>query len=197
MAWGGDESASETAQDAHFQHPNVLFMASSGDNGYGTSYPAASPNVIAVGGTHLRIGSSGRTSETVWTESGSGCSTYEHKPLWQSDTGCSGRSVTDVAADADPASGLAVYSSRSDSGAGWLVVGGTSLAAPLVAAMTAIAGPTTQSTAMTKLYGAIHTSSLYDVRTGTNGSCGNYLCTAKSGYDGPSGAGAPVGLGAL
>lgn len=197
MSWGGDETASETAQDAHFKHTGVIFMAASGDNGYGTSYPAASPKVVAVGGTHLRVGATGRTSETAWTEAGSGCSLYESKPSWQKDAGCSGRTIADIAADADPATGMAVYSSRSDSGAGWFVVGGTSLSTPLIAGMEALSGSGAQSAMLSGLYASLGTSRLYDVKSGTTGTCGTYLCKAAAGYDGPTGVGAPIGLSAL
>jgi subtilase family serine protease len=168
----------------------VIFTASSGDSGYGTSYPAASPYVIAVGGTRLRP-SGTRWTETAWAGTGSGCSSYEPKPAWQHDTGCARRSIADVAADADPATGAAVYSSVSTGGAGWFVVGGTSLAAPLVAGMVAISGHTGQAAVMAHLYQSLYTGRLHDVASGSNGACSSYLCQAGPGYDGPTGVGAP------
>jgi subtilase family serine protease len=198
MSWGGGEFSSQTSYDSHFNVPGVNFVAASGDDGYGAEWPAASNHVIAAGGTTLRLDASGRTSETVWDGSGSGCSHYEAKPAWQHDTGCVRRTIADVAADADPATGLAVYSSYSPYGSGWFVVGGTSLATPIIASLLASAGAGNQTTVMNHLYGALGTSSLYDVVSGNNGSCAPaYLCTAGSGYDGPTGVGAPAGLGAL
>lgn len=198
MSWGGTESSSETREDAHFNLPRVVFTASSGDSGYGTSYPAASSHVLAVGGTHLHSSSTGRWTETAWAGSGSGCSSVEPKPNWQHDRSCSNRTIADLAADADPATGAAVYSSLSPSGkGGWFVVGGTSLAAPLVAAAVALAAPASQVSAISELYSAQGTSALHDVTSGTTGSCGTYLCQARSGYDGPTGVGAPRGLSAF
>jgi len=197
MSWGGSESSSETSLDAHFRHPGVIFTASSGDAGYGVIYPAASSSVIAVGGTHLVATASGRNSETVWSGSGSGCSRYEAKPTWQHDSACARRSVADLSADADPATGAAIYSSTSPSGGGWFVVGGTSLSAPLVAGMVGVAGGGTQTTVMSRLYASLGTSRLFDVTSGRNGSCSTYLCQAVGGYDGPSGIGSLIGLGAF
>jgi len=196
MSWGGSESASETAEDSHFNHSGVTFVASSGDSGYGTSYPAASGLVLAAGGTHLRSSSTGRWYETAWSGSGSGCSAFEPKPAWQHDRSCHGRTIADVAADADPATGAAVYSSLSPGGnGGWFVVGGTSLAAPLIAGMAALADPATQAPA--SLYAALGTTALHDVMSGSTGSCGPYLCPARSGYDGPTGVGSPRGINAF
>jgi subtilase family serine protease len=152
--------------------------------------------VTAVGGTTLTLdGSGNRVSETAWSGSGSGCSAYEPKPSWQHDTGCARRTVADVSADADPASGASVYDSTPYQGqSGWFRVGGTSLAAPLVAGVYALAGNGSSTNAGSFPYS--HTSSLFDVRSGSNGSCGgSYLCTAVVGYDGPTGLGSPQGIG--
>jgi subtilase family serine protease len=172
-------------------------MASSGDSGYGVSYPAASSLVTAVGGTSLQLGARGRLAETAWPGAGSGCSRYESKPAWQIDTACARRSVADLSADADPATGAAVYTSLSDHGAGWMVVGGTSLAAPLAAGLAAASGPVGRLAFMRNLYESLGSPSLYDVSSGRNGRCSSYLCAAGLGYDGPTGVGAPTGPGAL
>src|SRR5262249_3597783 len=83
-SYGGDESSDETSSDVHFNHPGVAVTASSGDDGYGVSYPAASRYVTAVGGTSLTRGGGSRGwSETAWSGAGSGCSAYEAKPAWQ------------------------------------------------------------------------------------------------------------------
>ncbi len=194
MSWGGPETASELGADAHFAAVGVSFVASSGDGGYGVSYPAASARVIAVGGTRLGATSAGRTSESAWSGSGSGCSRYEPKPGWQHDAQCAGRTVADISADADPSTGAAIYSSLSPGGAGWMEVGGTSLAAPLVAGMIALAG----GSSISHIYAGVGTTAFYDVTVGRNGSCGrSYLCTAGAGYDGPTGVGTPNGLRSL
>ena len=198
MSWGGSETSSELTADAHFQPSAVDFVASSGDSGYGTSWPAASSRVVAVGGTRLSLGASGqRLSETAWSGSGSGCSKYETKPAWQHDPSCARRSIADVAAVADPATGAAVYSSLSSGGSGWFSVGGTSLAAPVVAGLLGLAGPTSQAALMSRLYSALGTNRTFDISSGTNGSCSTYLCRALPGYDGPTGIGTLVGLSAL
>jgi Concanavalin A-like lectin/glucanases superfamily len=142
-SYGGSEFSAETdaAYDGHFNHPGIPITVSSGDNGYGVEYPAASPYVTAVGGTTLALNPNNtRGSETAWSGSGSGCSAYEQKPSWQADTGCSHRTVADVSADADPATGASVYdSTRYQGQSGWFTVGGTSLSSPLVAAAYALA----------------------------------------------------------
>ena len=105
-SWLTGEYSNETADDVNFNHPGVAITASSGDNGYGVGYPAASRYVTAVGGTTLALGSGGSYGgESAWSGSGSGCSAYEPKPAWQTDTGCPRRSVADVSADADPNTG--------------------------------------------------------------------------------------------
>lgn len=198
MSWGGNESSAETAKDSHFAPNNVAFVASSGDSGYGTSWPAVSPNVLAVGGTHLTLNASGgRSSETAWSGSGSGCSKYEPKPTWQHDTACAHRSMADISAVADPATGAAVYSTLSDQGSGWFTVGGTSLAAPVIAGLVGLTGVQPHAAMMSRLYGSLGGPALYDVISGSTGPCATYLCRATAGYDGPTGVGAPKGLSAL
>ena len=128
---------------------------------------------------------------------GSGCSAYETKPSWQTDTGCSRRTVADVSADADPNTGASVYDSVTYQGqSGWFQVGGTSLASPLIASVYALTGSTGSANYGQTPY--LHTSSLHDVTSGSNGSCGSsYLCTAKVGFDGPTGLGTPNGTAAF
>jgi len=189
-SYGGSESSSDVSTyDAHYNHPGVAITASSGDSGYGPQYPAASPYVTAVGGTTLTKDSITRGfTETVWSGAGSGCSAYEPKPTWQTDLGCAKRTIADVAADADPNTGVAVYDSYASKGQkGWLVFGGTS-----VACVYALAGNAASVTYGSYPYS--HTSSLNDVTSGSNGSCGGtYLCTGEVGYDGPTGNGTPNG----
>ncbi|AEW97774.1 MULTISPECIES: S53 family peptidase [Streptomycetaceae] len=219
-SWGGAEDTTITAADSHFNHPGVAVTASSGDSGYGVSWPASSPYVTAVGGTSLTKASNARGwSESAWGSAsggngaGSGCSAYEPKPAWQHDTGCAKRTVADVSAVADPATGVAVHDTYNSCGTsswcdvllslglaqgadGWVEVGGTSASSPIIASVYALAGNTASVNAGSYPYA--HTSALNDVTSGANGSCGGgYLCTAGPGYDGPTGLGTPNGTGAF
>jgi hypothetical protein len=96
---------------------------------------------------------------------------------------------------ADPATGVAVYDSTPYQGmSGWLVFGGTSAGAPIIASVFALSGRTTGYPAA--LYS--HAGSLYDVTTGSNGSCSpTQLCHARAGWDGPTGLGTPHGTAAF
>jgi subtilase family serine protease len=122
---------------AAYNQPSTAVTVSAGDEGYNNgvgapSWPATSPNVIAVGGTSLKKAENSRGwSETVWKESGSGCSLYESKPTWQHDTGCTKRTDNDVAAVADNNTPVSIYNTGWFKG--WVTAGGTSAAAPLVA----------------------------------------------------------------
>lgn len=203
-SWGGGESSIETTSyDSHFAKTGVAFTFSAGDSGYGTLYPAASQYVTAVGGTTLLVNTSTNQYEyeSVWNGTGSGCSAYEAKPSWQTDTAsgdCAMRTMNDVAADADPATGAAVYDSvRYDGMSGWFQVGGTSLSAPIIAAAYALAGgvPTgVRANSMPYTSGEFY--NLNDITAGSNGTCGTYLCNAEVGYDGPTGLGTPYGTSA-
>nr|WP_232247329.1 S53 family peptidase [Kitasatospora azatica] len=201
-SYGGGESSADSGYDSsYFNHPGVAITVSAGDSGYGVEYPAASPYVTAVGGTSLTADSSSRGwSEKVWgttaggNGSGSGCSRYSAKPSWQHDRGCSRRTVADVSAVADPATGVAVYDSYQASG--WNVYGGTSASAPIIASVYALAG--TPSTSVPAADAYANPSALNDVTSGANGSCrGSYLCTGRVGYDGPTGLGTPNGTAAF
>jgi subtilase family serine protease len=211
-SYGGAEDSSVLTEDAHMNHPGVAITASTGDDGYGVSWPASSQYVTAVGGTTLNTASNSRGwTETVWSGAGSGCSAYEPKPSWQHDTGCAKRTVGDVAADADPNTGLGVYDTYNSCGSGslcdflislgavqgldgWAQVGGTSLSSPLIASVYALAGNSVT-------YGSspyTNPGALFDVTSGSNGSCsGSYLCTGEAGYDGPTGLGTPNGTAAF
>jgi len=197
-SWGGSESSSQTSEDtSYFKHPGVAITVSSGDSAYGAEYPATSQYVTAVGGTALTTSSNSRGwTESVWKTSstegtGSGCSAYDPKPSWQTDTGCTKRMEADVSAVADPATGVAVYDTYG--GSGWAVYGGTSASSPIIAGVYALAG-TPGSGDYPAKYPYSHTSNLYDVTSGSNGSCStSYFCTATTGYDGPTGWGTPNG----
>ena len=201
-SYGGSEDSTDTTSDSqYFDHPGVAITVSAGDSGYGAEYPASSQYVTSVGGTSLSRASNSRGwSESVWNTSstegtGSGCSAYDPKPSWQTDTGCSKRTVSDVSAVADPATGVAVYDTYGASG--WNVYGGTSASSPIIAAVYALAGTPAAST-FPASYPYSHTSALNDVTSGSNGSCSpSYLCTAGTGYDGPTGLGTPNGTAAF
>ena len=173
----------------------MAITASSGDGGYGVEYPASSQYVTAVGGTSLTRASNSRGwSETAWSGAGSGCSRYIVKPSWQQDTGCSRHTVVDVSAVADPSTGVAVYDTFRQGG--WLVFGGTSVSAPIIASVYALAGNASTISAGSTSYA--NRSALFDVTSGSNGLCSQaYLCTAAAGYDGPTGNGTPNGTGAF
>ncbi|OKI99218.1 S53 family peptidase [Kitasatospora sp. CB01950] len=202
ISWGASESVNSATYDSrYFDHPGVAIAVASGDGGYGVIFPASSPHVTAVGGTSLRRDTSARGwAESVWSTSategaGSGCSTRLPKPTWQTDTGCTRRTVADVAAVADPQTGVAVY--QTYGGSGWYTYGGTSAAAPIIAATYALAGaPTAGSRPASFPYA--HPAALNDVVTGATATCRPaYLCTAEKGYDGPTGLGTPQGVGAF
>ena len=193
-SYGGPEYSSEVNDQAHYNHPGIAITVSSGDNGYGVEFPAASQYVTAVGGTHLVRSSTARGwTETVWSGAGSGCSAYISKPTWQLDTGCARRTVADVSAIGDPNTGVAVYDSYAYRGrSGWMVFGGTSVSAPIIASVYVLAGNT--GSINYGSYSYSHLASLNDVTSGSNGSCGSsYLCTGTAGYDGPTGHGTPNG----
>jgi subtilase family serine protease len=197
-SYGGPESHSDLNLDAkYYNHPGIAITASAGDDGYGMEYPAASQYVAAVGGTTLKKSTGGRGwAETVWNGTGSGCSKYEPKPSWQTDPGCGKRTNNDVAAVADPNTGVAIYDSYDEYG--WLEVGGTSVASPLIASVYALAGKPAAGTYPAS-YPYARTADLYDVTSGHNaGKCSpSYLCTAGPGYDGPTGWGTPDGTAAF
>jgi subtilase family serine protease len=209
-SYGGSESSSDTSYDtSYFKHPGVAITVSSGDDAYGTEYPAASKYVTAVGGTALSTSSNSRGwTEKVWYQTnsdgsvsgpGSGCSSYDAKPTWQTDTGCGKRTIADVSAVAAPATGVSVYDSYGDDGTGWLTYGGTSASAPIIAGVYALAGtPASGDYPASYPYAAAGTSALNDVTSGSNGTCStSYFCTARSGYDGPTGWGTPQGTDAF
>ena len=182
-----------------YDHPGVSIAAAGGDHGYGVQSPASYPTVIAVGGTSLRPGAGRRGwAESVWYDNagaevsgtGSGCS-REPKPAWQTDGGCPYRTTNDISAVADPNTPVSAYDSY-ETGSPWLLLGGTSASAPIVSAAMALASPYTRSfNGAHALYldAAAANGGFNDIVSGIDGSCGDYLCEAKPGYDGPSGLG--------
>jgi subtilase family serine protease len=197
-SYGGSD-ASDSSYGSYYNHPGVAITVSSGDSGYGVEYPASSRYVTAVGGTSLKKASNSRGwTETAWSGAGSGCSTYNTALSGQAGagTGCSKRAVADVSAVADPATGVAVYDSTAYQGqSGWMVFGGTSVAAPVVAGVYGLAG---NAASVNNNYPYSHSGSLFDVTAGSNGSCPtSQWCNARTGWDGPTGLGTPNGTGAL
>jgi subtilase family serine protease len=191
-SWGGSD-ASDSTYGSYFNHPGIAITAGSGDSGYGVQYPASSQYVTAVGGTHLVAGGGTRGwTETVWSGAGSGCSNLNNALSGASTfgTGCPKRAVADVSAVADPSTGVSVRYNGS-----WLVFGGTSVAAPIIAGVYGLAA---NSSSITNNYPYAHSGSLYDVTSGSNGSCPtSQWCVARVGWDGPTGLGTPNGTGAF
>jgi N-acetylneuraminic acid mutarotase len=193
-----DAAVAGQVSDTYYNHPGVVITASTGDIGNEVEWPSSDPDVVAVGGTTLTAasGTSRGWTETAWSKGGSGCSSFEPQPVYQSDlpTDCANRATADISADADPDSGLAEYDTLNG---GWEQVGGTSLASPLIASMYALAGTPAAGT-YPATYPYIHAAGdLFDVTGGSNGTCGDVLCTAGAGWDGPTGLGTPNGVAAL
>lgn len=195
-SYGGGDAADAT-YGKYYNHPGIAVTASTGDNGYkGGSYPASSGYVTAVGGTSLKLaaGTARGWSETVWSGAGSGCSTLNAAPAGQAafNTGCTGRAMADVSAVADPNTGLRIYA-PTRSGSAWQQYGGTSLSAPIIAAVYALSG-NTAGYANSLPYA--NPGAFNDVISGSNGTCPtSQWCTARAGWDGPTGLGTPNGVG--
>jgi len=200
MSWGSPESPSQSQYDSYFNIPNVTFMGSTGDSGNGVNWPAVSPYVIAAGGTSLTLDASGNyISETAWSGSSGGVSQYVQIPAYQVNFANKNnpnkmRGIPDVSSIGDANNGgLSVYDSAAG---GWLIMGGTSAAAPAWAGMIAVAksASTTPLTGLnTLLYHAATTAysaNYHDIVQGSNGSCGP-VCTAGPGYDYVTGLGSP------
>jgi kumamolisin len=178
MSWGGAEFSGETSYDSHFQKNGVIFLASTGDSP-GISWPSVSANVVAVGGTSLsrQLGSFTFLHHASWADGGGGTSSYVARPSYQSAIASivgTARGVPDIAAVADPTTGVWVYDSGNG---GWFIVGGTSVAAPLLAGIVNSSGHFYASSAaeLTKIYQA------------SANNAANYAAAA-TGYCGPQAA---------
>ncbi len=198
MSFGGSEFSGEAAVDSIFQAPGVTYIASSGDSNHGVSWPSSSPYVIGVGGTSLTHSGGTYESETVWYTSksegtGGGISTYEPEPSYQVPFQNYGsRGVPDLAWDADPNTGVAIYCTLQG---GWVQVGGTSMGSPEIAGLFAIIQPMRASSGKGALTFPADvysfTADYHDITTGSNGTCGA-LCNAGPGYDFETGVGTPI-----
>jgi hypothetical protein len=199
----------------YYTHASIPMTVASGDNSYDNTnpcfdenekclyvapnYPAGLASVVSVGGTNLHPeGETGRGwKESVWFQSGSGCTLYIAKPAWQTDKGCANRTDNDVAAEASPTTPVSVYDTYATVVPGWQLVGGTSASAPLMAGAIALETSTLRGEGSAGIYA--HLGNWFDVTEGINypaprEKCpSEYLCTGKVGYDGPSGVGTPNG----
>lgn len=198
--------------ESYFSTRGVVYLAAAGDNSYNVAQPMEFGSVVSVGGTHLMKGGGKRGwSESVWggggfpgflNGTGGGCSA-EVKPSWQHDPGCKGRTANDVAAVADPVTGVATYDTYAG-GTGWTVGGGTSVATAFLAGVFGLAGNATSQDAGRTFWQKQHENpaDLNPVLRGSNGHCNpTYLCTDGTheykDYGGPTGWGTPNGVGAF
>ena len=193
------EFSGETGYDQYMTTSTVVYFASAGDGGCQTNYPAASPNAVGAGGTHIVRDSNGNFNgvETMRSDTGGGISAYEPLPNYQliigNKTGPK-RGTPDYAADADPNSGVAMYSTTGCGG--WCQVGGTSVASPVLAGIVNAAGSFVNHTASELhtsynwyLNPALYHKYFYDVTKGSNGA------PAGPGWDECTGLGSPRNLG--
>ncbi len=208
MSFGGTEGNWTASVDPAFAVNGMTYLAATGDSGSAVSWPAVSPNVLAVGGTSLKYTGVGSRSETSWSRTGGGISAYTAKPAYQSDKvpgvgTLVRRAVADVAFNADPSTGQFVaVMPAGTSTVNWVSAGGTSLSTPQWAGLVAMAnalrvqsGKTPIGAPHATLYNQIATvpgtyaAAFGDILTGANGTCSS--CAAKVGYDVPTGLGTP------
>jgi subtilase family serine protease len=205
MSWGGKEFSNETSYDSYLTSSyNASFFVSAGDSGAGANYPAASPNVVAVGGTTLNLTASGSVIlETAWGGSGGGLSAYESEPAYQTVYNIPGanghRGIPDVSYIADPNTGVSVYDSLTYYGpisdvqpavsgvpGGWWVVGGTSVGAPQWAAIQSLGLTVNDNNLYRDAESSYYHSYFRDITSGSNG------YNAGPGYDYVTGLGSPL-----
>jgi subtilase family serine protease len=175
-----------------FNHPDIAVVASTGDSGWMqyAAYPASDTHVIAIGGTSVFKDTSKRGfHESAWAGAGSGCSRPNRPPKYQTrvKTTCETDATADVSGPADPSNGglLIVYNGATHQ------VGGTSESSPFIAAVYALSGHHNNYPGKLPYRDP---GDLYDVTTGSNGTCGPILCEAGKGWDGPTGLGTPNGV---
>ncbi|MGK0469490.1 S53 family peptidase, partial [Clostridium sp.] len=198
MSWGCYEFQEMSTYESHFEQPNTVYIAATGDSGTGVQWPAVSPNILAVGGTTLVLNPNGflTKQETAWYASGGGISSYQSEPEYQKEYGINSnnyRTVPDVSFCADPSNGVSIYSSAT----GWASVCGTSFGSPAWSAFIAIVNQnrnTPLSNIHNKLYqlaeGENYSSNFRDIVSGSNGA--DILNYAHDGYDYVTGLGSPL-----
>jgi hypothetical protein len=205
-SWSGGEYFGQDSGNSFFNHPGDVLDFAAGDSGYGPAYPTDLQYVTAVGGTTLtRSGNSRGWSESAWGSAtpgndgtGGGCSAFEPKPSWQradatAPDGCLNRTENDVSADANPNTGALVYDTYQQGG--FLEIGGTSEATPIITATYALAGTPSRGSYPAE-YPYRRSGDLFNVTSGVNGQCESfrrYLCHGQRGYNGPTGLGTPDG----
>ena len=202
-SYGGSESSSDTSYDnSYYKHPGVAIVASSGDSGYGVEYPAASTYVTAVGGTELTRTSNARGwTESVWSTSstegaGSGCSAYDPKPSFQTDTGCARGGPSPTSPRSPTRRPAWPSTTRTARAAGRC---SAARASRRRSSARCTRWPTRRRRARTRTRTRTpNPGALYDVTTGHTATCSPaYLCTGEVGYDGPTGLGTPNGAAAF
>ena len=207
-SFGIPEYLRQRDHDARCRLTTAVCVFATGDTGNPPAYPSTGPWALGVGGTTLQLDAAGSVlGETAWSGSGGGVSAYTAKPAWQSAVSTAvRRAAPDVAYAGDPATGFAVYSSTPYLGqSGWFQMGGTSAGAPQWAGILAASNQlrkglgrpvlsAVNASGATPLHTAMYSSAvraaLFDVSTGTNGTCGA-VCTARTGYDTVTGVGSP------
>jgi subtilase family serine protease len=195
MSWGGSEFSSERFYDGYFTKSGVVYFAAAGDSA-GAIWPSTSPNVVSAGGTtNSRDASGNLQAQLAWSSTGGGPSKYESRPPYQSVISQivgSKRGTPDVAADADPNTGVWVYNVPSCNG--WCIVGGTSVAAPVWAGIINAAGRFAKSSQaeLSTIYGNLgNAANFTDIAQGSCGPNQGYL--ARPGWDFCTGAGSAFG----
>ena len=197
-SYGSAEYSGETViANRYYSHKSVPVVVAAGEGATTAEFPASAPDVVAVGGTSLaQYSANGERDgyETAWGGTDSGCSKYEPKPAWQHDKGCANRSVADIAAVANPDTGVWIYDTQGASGS--MIAGGTSVAAAIVASLFALAGDTYTASTYPVSYLYQNRRALYSVTSGASQGCVSYLCDAahsQIGYNGLTGLGTPGG----
>jgi subtilase family serine protease len=210
----GDDAMLHGPVAAQLAPRGVAIVASSGDSGFEANqylWPQALPTVTAAGGTEL-VKQSDRYSEGAWSGAGSSCAPGAAPPLSQPgeiSTSCAGARVgVDLSAVADNLAIYVTYSPQTNRPLGWTVVAGTSASAPFIAGVYAASGSSANVLGPNLLY-QLGGAAFTDVTSGTNGGISNgrclapgdpkstfdgRLCSAGTGWDGPTGLGTPRGL---
>jgi kumamolisin len=195
MSFGGSEFWYEAYYDVYFRQPGVVYFAGAGDSP-GVIWPSASPNVTSVGGTSIsRNPATGSfQQEVAWQSTGGGPSLYEPRPSFQNGISAiveTHRGTPDVAADADPSTGVWIYAAGS-----WYIVGGTSVATPIWAGVVNSAGRFSATSASELATVYANEGNASDFTDIVHGSCGPYQgYLAMPGWNFCAGVGTPVSKG--